>query len=334
MLLGRQALVMRDLSGSQSIARGIPPTVLRPRPDGGGKENGIRMISRYEGQATVDTWLRSMGLISGATKFAQYDMISALDKFFQAMPGLKPRLNELVALGDFVDGRIECIAGLYWKKKTFPAEMDVVILVCNPRSISSTECYDKMVDFIYELCTDNAILPNFEHLAQYKSLRHLSRLWRNQIQTMETPMNHSSHLTATVDLRTEDAVAEEVRSLYLSCNKAPLICLDELTPVNLGIYWYEMTITHPLDPTVKVQVYFRKKQRRDHEYELLFHRPQTGTQTGSATACGSLIINIDNISSYVALPVKDVAAANALLIASAISRKITHPSVAPFTHIE
>eukprot|EP01041_Mallomonas_annulata_P000179 gene179-308_t len=149
--------------------RGIsPPIDIINKPGkGGGGENGIRIISKKECQNTVQNWLRGLGVVSGSENFERLEMLMYLDRFSQVMPGLKPKRNELLAIGQFENSKIECLASIFWEKRTFPAEMQVVMIFQSPNQIDDK--VTEMMAFIRDLSRDNAILADFTPLLKPKS---------------------------------------------------------------------------------------------------------------------------------------------------------------------
>jgi hypothetical protein len=72
---------------------------------------------------------------------------------------------------------------------------------------------------------------------------------------------------------------EKVSKLYFSLNKSPSLYLDNIpNNIDFGPYWFSMNINKLtfMDDTISIPLYFRKKQRKYSEFEILFNRPLTG----------------------------------------------------------
>ena len=109
--------------------------------------------------------------------------------------------------------------------------------------------------------------------------------------------------------------------LYTSVNKSPVLYLDGLSnDVNLGHFWYEATVTHLFHTELVVSLYFRWKKY--NEYEISFSRPTTGTDFGSGTVGGALVLPVDSTAIEGKVPVRKEMV---LRVVDAIKSKINHP---------
>lgn len=86
-------------------------------------ENGIRQISREECRAQVSQWLKESTVAAGPEAIERLELLLALDRLADIMPGSKPKRSELLAFGSFTNGILETIAGVLWSKLTLPNEM-------------------------------------------------------------------------------------------------------------------------------------------------------------------------------------------------------------------
>ena len=251
---------------SVNVKRGPPPDIFNNPHRGEGSENGIRLISKEECYSTVQKWYRTLGVVSGAENIDKFHMLLELEKLAVSMPGIKPQRIELISIGEFVDGSIDCIAGIIWRKNCFPNEIDVACLLQKP-NLKSDEKYIDMIHFINRICSDNAIIPVFSSLQQSDLFNEdkYKLLLKQQIKIKEDPP--------------ESTFLKKVSQLYSSLNKSPSLYLDSISnSSNFGPYWFSMTINSLiyLDTTVTVPLYFRKKQRSYRELEILFNQPPTG----------------------------------------------------------
>ena len=109
-------------------------------------------------------------------------------------------------------------------------------------------------------------------------------------------------------------VMDVVADRYVAANRARphCVCLDRIPQVHLGLYWFRLFIPHPTltsrdgRDAITVPVYLRQKlsgvqvargaetkaeAEACGEFEILFTRPVTGTECGSGTVGGALILS-------------------------------------------
>lgn len=303
--------LVRDFA--KTTIRGPPIDNIIKSGRGGGGENGIRLISKVECEETIQKWFKIVGIANGSQSLEQFEMMLKLQRFAEVMPGLKPLRNELIALGDFNDGKIECLAAICWNKKLFPAEMEVFMLVNAPRSIEDRSV--DMMNFIVDMCLDNGILAIFSRLEKYD---HFQQAKFSEFLKHGSNCNDSSCF-----------IDDSISTMYRDVNKAPLFCIDMVPEANHlyfrdigGPYWFCDKVTHASKPHLSTNFYFRQKiPGRAYEYEILFLRPETGTSHGSGTVGGALIVEVDESDQILPNMDKDIV----LTIANAIKRKVVHP---------
>lgn len=325
-----------------------PPSNLNESPGGGGgNENGVRVITKLECQRAVNAWFQKLGTANTPQQIVQLEQLMGLQHFSIAMPGLRPHRNELLAVGEFVDGVITCIAGIYWRKNLCPDEMDVVSLTQSPRERSDSH-FEPVLEFVHDLCANNAIIPNYLMLQDrvlypQPSIHRFFKHTLGQSTSPTTYLNPHSILSPS---------QQQVVSRYQAYNRAPLVCLDDVsylasdnlptTSIDLGPYWYRVLVPHPQDSTVQVKVYFRNKRWRDFEYEWSFSKPSTGInrETGSGTASGRMILSllsdahgrlVEDRRANEHKQVPGVRWEDVIYVARKITQKIVHPPLSEFS---
>jgi hypothetical protein len=268
-----------------------------------------------------------------------YDMLSMLDKVVAIMPGKKPHRHEFITLGEFVDGNIECLAAVYLGKVTCPWELDV-LLIANWNSREKTE---HMLDFIGAMCQENAVLPNYEPLGVYSCLQEqLVELRRSSSASRKVDSNGRAIKSFFSALAEQSAspqteTMQRISLAYQAANKARIVCLDTIPQISLGPYWYELSITRPDgeadtplagrtggDAGLNVVVYLRQFTRSSNiEFEVSFVRPTTGTDKGSGTVGGALILPAGRASQVVPSATADYFAA----VCAELTRRVIHPDI-------
>ena len=301
------------------FTRGPPSDTVTDKGRGGGREYGIRLISKSECQEAVRRWIAKFGVASGVQNLEKLELLLLLQNFAEIMPGRKPQRNELVALGDFVDGNIECIAAVYWRKILFPSEMEVISIYQPSTTLENKNL--EMIKFILEMCRDNAIIPQFESLEKYEIFQQPS--YFKYIKT-----NQSSQQKNNIADHTDNENISYVIMKYSSINKSPSIYLDKTNAmIDLGPYWYKTELKHNKNNNISIPIYFRRKNRRDnYEYEILFSKPMTGTETGYGTVGGALIISVDDMTPS-SIITNVISVDNMITVANAVKSKITHPEI-------
>lgn len=299
------------------LARGPPSDIIDDTSRGDSpNENGIRLVTKKECSNTISRWFKKLGLVSGSSNIEYLSALIDADRFSQLMPGIKPRRIEMIAFGEFVDGRIECLASACWHKNTCPAEIEVLNIIQSPNpTVKNLDT--SMTNFISELCRENAIFPNFTSL---EKLSHLKKLnFHDSLRKFGWDYN-------SIELSSSSAgklvyIPADIDRLYTSVNKSPVLCLDGLTKdVDLGHFWYETKITHLSRAELVVSLYFRCKKY--NEYEISFARPTTGTDFGSGTVGGALVLPADSAAIEGKVPVRREMV---LQVVEAIKSKINHP---------
>ena len=101
-----------------------------------------------------------LGIPSGSIKLEVFEMLETLDIVSKIMPGKLPQRNEVIVFGNIIDNVIECVCAVQVCKVVCPWTMDVVCLITNP-PYTHKEYTNEMVNFISEICLDNAILPSY-----------------------------------------------------------------------------------------------------------------------------------------------------------------------------
>ena len=244
---------------------------------GGGGEYGIRQLTVEECQRTLVSWRKLQGMVRGDTGIEQFELMEVLDKVSKVMPGKYPQRHEFLAFGELVDGTIECMSAMYCGKVTCPWELEVISIAHAPSLSSRNDVNERtqsMVDFINQLCKDNAILPNYHPLSQYPTVkftlpRSLSvpnyaavSSTNSKSAGIADPMpdkfwNPGSLSTSTTSSTSTSSVGSSSSSSSSSSNDSPsqlldvivgqyvdanrarphYICLDNIPPVILGPYW-------------------------------------------------------------------------------------------------
>ena len=315
-----------------------PPANTITGGKGGGREYGIRLVSKKECQETVIKWHKTLCVASTGKDMESLEMLLDIENLSQLMPGTRPKRREIIAFGDFVDGSIEVLGIILWKKVLFPDEMEVLAIMNAPRSTESDKHFD-MLQYICDMCKDNAIIPHFSRLEKYELFR-LPKY--RKFLDYSALGKDGSHCPPESDAN-QDCIIE-----YINCNRASTVFLDDpYLDVDLGPYWYTTTI---LSANIKsdlnspnehssqlpINFYFRKKigKRDNYEIEMSFSKPLTGVQSGSGTVGGALIIPVN---AYIAsgdgsrpkdfhLMSKSASELESLLrMIEAIKSKIKHP---------
>mmetsp|Transcript_20002 Transcript_20002/g.28645 ORF Transcript_20002/g.28645 Transcript_20002/m.28645 type:complete len:360 (+) Transcript_20002:69-1148(+) len=281
--------------GSSAIARGPPSDIIDLSNRGGGNENGIRMLTKMEVSSTVENWFRKLGLVSGSQSIDRLNALIEFEKFSKLMPGRKPRRIEMIAFGKFMDGKVECLAAVFWHKNTFPAELEVLNILQSPKLSNEKDNGVSMTNFISELCRENSIFPNFTSLESRSHLKNLNyyeslKKYGWDYNAFEYPPPLTDSLKEQI--KPWNLSNNSISNLYISLNKSPSLCLDGLTSdIDMGHFWYETRIRHETKSTLTIPLYFRRKKH--NEYEISFTRPVTGTQLGSGTVGGALVLSVD-----------------------------------------
>eukprot|EP01036_Dinobryon_divergens_P029788 gene29788-38933_t len=305
------------------LARGPPSDIIDDASRGDiPNENGIRPITKKECSSTISKWFKKLGLVSGSSNIEYLSALIEADRFSQLMPGIKPRRIEMIAFGEFVDGRIECLASACWHKNLCPTEIEVLNIIQSPNPMVKN-LDTSMTNFISELCRENAIFPNFTSLEKMSHLKKLN--FHDSLRKFGWDYNSIELSSPSVGnlLYIPDFDTESVCRLYTSVNKSPVLCLDGLTKdVDLGHFWYETTVTHLSRTELMVSLYFRHKKY--NEYEISFARPTTGTDFGSGTVGGALVLPADSAGIEGKVPVRREMV---LRVVEAIKSKINHPTL-------
>lgn len=348
-LLIFQIKYIQGLNNRASVlARGPPSGSIDDLNRGEGNENGIRLLNRAECLSTTSRWFQKLGLVSGSQSITYLTALMEFDRFSKLMPGIKPRRMEMIAFGEFIDGNIECLAAICWHKTSCPTEMEVLNILQSPKS-SRNDLGKSMTNFICEMCRENAIFPNFTSVER---LAHLNKLdFQESLQRFGwdysdiEPANGKVIYITTVGKRDRETISR----MYISANKSPVLCLDGLTKdIDLGHYWfannrfhinmllylympffmfqmknrYETKIKHLSCSDLLVSIFFRRKKY--NEYEISFTRPTTGTQFGSGTVGGALVLSVDSNLIEKAVPVRKEMVKR---VVDAIKSKINHPEI-------
>eukprot|EP01038_Epipyxis_sp_PR26KG_P009309 gene9309-12544_t len=317
---------------SGAIRTGGPPlNIEHDRHKEGQGENGIRQITRSEVglsvklykilayyklfysvptsrkqcQQAIQKFLKSSKIASGSSTIERLELLLQMDKFSEVMPGWKRKRIDLLAFGSFIEGRIECIGGVCWKKKIFPSEMELVALYCdNSNNASSEQTYLDMISFIDQICKDNAILADYSPLLKYDLFKekiydkYLKNFTKSQsvLNNIFSSISNSNQSFSHYGMNS----LEDLILLYLQINKSPSICLSDTAmslpkeSLYLGHYWFHTCLHHNKDNDLIIDLYFRQKKGRDTEYEILFRPPEVGTKSGSGTVGNPLIIHVDS----------------------------------------
>lgn len=302
--------------GRKSSGLSIKPPVdiLTPRPGGNG-EYGIRQVSSQEIMNSLPEFFKRLGIVSRG-KMDIYEMLTLLDTVANVMPGKQPHRHEMMAFADFVDGNIDCISVMFVTKVECPWEADVLLIVQSP--ILTPEKSFQMLDFIDEMCLNNAILPNYANLVKWDQISNqLSQYYLNAKRRPHDLMLPMRRKSLSLSLESLD---------YSLQNKARSIFVDSYS-IHLGTYWYKLMISHPMDRTVVTPVYIRQKRECPDEYEILFTKPTTGVGSGRGTVGGALVL-----TTAAAMKIVPTATEEYLLALSReIGNRLKHPDIQPTT---
>ena len=243
---------------------------------GGGGEYGIRQLTVEECQRTLVSWRKSQGMVRGDTGIEQYELLEVLDKVSRVMPGKYPQRHEFLAFGELVDGTIECMSAMYCGKVTCPWELEIIAIAHAPSLSSRNDVNERtqsMVDFINQLCKDNAILPNYHPLSQFPTVKFIlprslsvpfygavnsnsnsagiadpmpDKFW-NPGSLSTSPSTTSSSSSSSISSASASSLSDDSPSRlldvivgqYVDANRARphYICLDNIPQVLLGPYW-------------------------------------------------------------------------------------------------
>jgi hypothetical protein len=158
--------------------------------------------------------------------------------------------------------------------------------------------------------------------------KHWNPSSRSSIVSVPDPSAKATLMDGLADLYT---VANRHRPYY--------ICLDHIPQVNLGPYWFRVLIPHPYidaddEHNLPVPVYFRQKlsgvqgprgkgidAQSCSDFEIFFTRPTTGTEGGSGTVGGALILSEERAQEMLPQATKQYFD----ILRRKVSAKILHP---------
>lgn len=293
-----------NTGGFSSVVSGvptIPPDDTDEDRSRGDRENGIRRLTVSESQRAAVEWERraSSRMISGSSGIESYEMLTRLREICQLMTNARIQRIELLVFGLFEDGSVVCAAGVRWKKKIFPAEMEVLSLYLpNPSTGKGRDASyaAQMMDFISALCRDNAILADFSPLSGFDTFR----------------LNPSCEAFLPANAQAVETVQSPLVYLYMRLNRSPSLCLGDiaLRGASIGHYWYKTSVQSSVGAVVdpktqcitqlmdcategaksEILIYFR--QKKGSEFEIRFRKPEVGTQQGSGTVGNPLILSL------------------------------------------
>jgi hypothetical protein len=248
-------------------------------------------------------------------------MLQLLETVSLAMPGKAPQRNEFVAFADFVDGNIECVSALYLTKVACPWEADV-LLICQCPKLQVEKTHE-MIEFIDELCMDNACLPNYDPLEQHDVLMRQYRSYKKSKSKKAKKVEDGGVIigssTPPYNLMNTDFVDK-----YKDLNKGRCVCLDNFpSQTKLGPYWYRVTVKHGKDPQLRLPVYLRQRHECLNEFQISFEKPETGVESGRGTVGGALVLNRKNAFQIVPCATDEVFAT----ISSELTARLKHPPI-------
>ena len=244
---------------------------------GGGGEYGIRQLTAEECQRALVSWRKSQGMVRGDSGIEQFELMEMLDKVSKIMPGKYPHRNEFLCFAELVDGTIECMSAMYCGKVTCPWELEVIAIAHAPSLSSRNDVNERtqsMVDFINQLCKDNAILPNYLPLSQFPTVKFIlpqslsvpnysavssinsksagiadpmpDKFWNpgslSASSSSATSSSSTSSTSASSSSLSNDSplhLLDVIVRQYVDANRARphYICLDNIPQVILGPYW-------------------------------------------------------------------------------------------------
>jgi hypothetical protein len=318
--LGMVSGLQSGMSGRSLFIK--PPTdVTRKRPGGGG-EYGIRQIDQKEVSKLVVDWTKKIR-VPGGNRLEVYEMLRLLETVSLAMPGKAPQRNEFVAFASFVDGNIECVSALYLTKNSCPWEADV-LLICQCPKLSVEKTHE-MIEFIDEVCLDNACLPNYIPLEPHDVLM---RQYRSYKRVKSSKLNKSGDSSSVIINSSNSPPYNLMNADYIDSykelNKRRCICLEKF-PANthLGIHWYRVVVRHSENPQLRLPVYLRQKYDSPNEFHISFVRPERGVESGRGIVGGALVLDKTKAHTIVPIATAEVFTA----ISTELTARLRHPSL-------
>ena len=322
-------LCFQSLAFSASRSSGLNTGLMKPPTDiiqgdgkGRGGEYGIRQLSVEESRSTLEQWRKSLGFITGDDKLELFDILLTLEKVVNVMPGKMPQRYEFLVFGEFVDGKVESISACYCGKVTCPWELDILLVAQHPTY--TYEMTKSMVEFLLALCKENAILPEFKPIDKYSMSATIQKIladYSNPSNSILPSSKTSNNMTKVSKL--PSMALEELSVSYQYANKARMFCLDSIPNLSLGPYWYQMMIPHTQDKSVYTTIYFRQQRYSLSDFEFRFIRPITGTESGSGTVGGALVLSEERALQVVPETSVDYFAS----LKNEITAKIIHPDL-------
>jgi len=276
----------------------IRPPNTKQKGGGGGGENGYRLLSGLEVGSLVEQWQRRIGAINSNDKIELYEMLRVIEDVGKAMPGSKPHRRELLAVGEFQDGEISCIAVGYLIKIKCPWNLQVLSIA----QLKMDHGTEDMVEFLNELGIEHACIIDYAFLDRWSLFD--SKKW--------IANRHASKEVASV--------ADRISASYKQVNKAPLVVLEN-SKKSLGLFWFRTKLPSQV-PNANAYAFWRQKRTLD-EFELRFDPPITGVSSGYATVGCHIIVDTDAPCSKV---VNDETFYNARLIGNQILGRLVHPT--------
>lgn len=255
----------------------MPPPTISGNFDNSNND-GIRQLDKAQVIQFIDKSRKRLGVASGNKQIEVLEMLLRLEKIESIMPSSSSHENsgvttnkmrqEYICYGEYVNGMVESIVGLRLRKAILPMEFDIYVLLTYPNPMVDHRI-STLIDFITELCKDNAILPNYKPLYRYELLH-------DTVSRIALQINDDGDTAATI---------VESNS-YSSGTKRFNYIFDTIPQLSIGTFWYK--VRRSLDNSY---IYIRQRStNRLREFEVQYQAPCTGVTSGTGTVSGFLTL--------------------------------------------
>ena len=279
---------------------------------GGGGFTGYRQVFKEECKDVTTQWQRQLGVVSGVSSIENFEMLRLIEDCAAAMPGAKPQRREIVAWGEFEDGTIRTLSVGYLSKVKCPWEMQMLAIVTCPKKQKVEDRSNAMVEWLSEVCKENAIWPDYTLMDKWTTFR--EKTWvRLSLEQTSLYSGKTVPPSAESLMAASPALHEAVKALYKDANPSPSLVLDGggLAKANNRIppFWCRHSLQNPLAPQM---LYFRQRRGRSAQaqqeadsdsdegeliFDVRFDPPVTGVSTGVPTVGCCIVIDADSATS-------------------------------------
>ncbi|CAM9744742.1 unnamed protein product [Ascophyllum nodosum] len=277
------------LSGVGSIMSPPPPTLATGR--GGGGEDGMRELTRQEGEeAAALLAANAKTHLGGQPDYNDFmESIDGVQEWLRALGKKRVGCRRMV-LGSFKRGKLLSIvaAEVVWSTGSLSRDVRICsrLIVVNP-------AYDKRavgfatVDQLKSFGRQNALLLDLSPMMAVPSCRIFCLA---STQTLEEDPERLFQASCT---RPMDPLVQQFNSRVRRC----CYVLDDIPEgADLGPYWYEGTLPR------RVRFFFRKKFHAVNEFEVTLQWPGAGLATGSGTVGGARVIPMEEAEAAKDIP--------------------------------